>query len=679
MSKRKKSAPMIDSDSSEDSDSGSDLDEGLRALAKRKRPSSESQDAPKPDADSDSGTSCSDEDWTMNGKSPKKKKPKQVKKSRRSTTISSSDSEGGSHKSASEPEEGEVSDSGSGSASESDSGSEDEKFVDGYDENLIGDEEDKKMLEQMTEKEREQELFNRMERRSVLKTRFEIEKKLKKAKKKEKNKKSKSSESYQLKSVSDRSKERRKDLESKKDSKKISALETLRAQREEKKHKEEKAKEKQKKPLKASDIYSDDDDDDDDDDNDDEVDKKREEKENQRVQDDSDSDASSRSSYHSESEDEEYRSKKAVPISCKEDLAKIRLSRHKMEKWCHMPFFKKTVLGAFVRIGIGNHEGRAIYRVAEILDVVETAKIYQLGSTRTNKGLKLRHGAAERVYRLEFVSNQDFTDTEFQKWKEAVMLCGAQLPTVEEIDKKLSDMKTALNFQFKDEDIKTMVAEKQRFRKNPHNYAIKKTQLMKQKEQAEISGNQTVVNATSQELEELEDRATKLDRKRTSTINSISFINQRNRLNNIIEAEKAFKVEVAEAKIASADPFTRRQCRPTLVTKANAEKPEAVKILEARKKIVSSVDKSKPVLGELPPLDDLMSDSRIQSTSGKSSDKKEVEDVFAVHDFEIKIDLDVPASNPSMVMTSRVSQPVRDVTPRRSLNLEDYKKRRGLI
>lgn len=46
------------------------------------------------------------------------------------------------------------------------------------------------------------------------------------------------------------------------------------------------------------------------------------------------------------------------------------------------------------------------FKVAEIIDVCETAKIYQLGNTRTNKGLKLRHGAQDRVFRLEFISNQ---------------------------------------------------------------------------------------------------------------------------------------------------------------------------------------------------------------------------------------------------------------------------------
>lgn len=63
---------------------------------------------------------------------------------------------------------GEVSSSDDGAVSDSD---QEEQFNDGYDENLIGDEEDRLRLEQMTEKEREQELYNRIERRQALKTR----------------------------------------------------------------------------------------------------------------------------------------------------------------------------------------------------------------------------------------------------------------------------------------------------------------------------------------------------------------------------------------------------------------------------------------------------------------------------------------------------------------------------
>ena len=63
---------------------------------------------------------------------------------------------------------GEVSDSDS---DDSDSGSDDGKFVDGYDENFIGDEEDRAMLEKMTEKEREQVIYDRAEKRDALRTR----------------------------------------------------------------------------------------------------------------------------------------------------------------------------------------------------------------------------------------------------------------------------------------------------------------------------------------------------------------------------------------------------------------------------------------------------------------------------------------------------------------------------
>lgn len=48
----------------------------------------------------------------------------------------------------------------------------DEQFDDGYDDDLMGDAEDRKMMEQMTEKDREAELYKRMEQREAMKTRW---------------------------------------------------------------------------------------------------------------------------------------------------------------------------------------------------------------------------------------------------------------------------------------------------------------------------------------------------------------------------------------------------------------------------------------------------------------------------------------------------------------------------
>lgn len=134
---------------------------------------------------------------------------------------------------------GEVSDS---DVSVSDSSQ--EEFNDGYDDKLMGDAEDQARLAQMTEKEREQEIFKRIEQREIMKTRFEIEKKLRMAKKqelrkqKESKKKEKGGEEKQkldrAPDPKERSKDRKKTIEEKQD-KKFHAMSLLKARREEKK------------------------------------------------------------------------------------------------------------------------------------------------------------------------------------------------------------------------------------------------------------------------------------------------------------------------------------------------------------------------------------------------------------------------------------------------------------
>lgn len=59
-----------------------------------------------------------------------------------------------------------------------------------------------------------------------------------------------------------------------------------------------------------------------------------------------------------------------------------------------------------------------LMQVAKINGIVETSKIYNIGTSRTNKGFKLQIGHSIRVYRFEFVSNQAFTDEEYQWWKD---------------------------------------------------------------------------------------------------------------------------------------------------------------------------------------------------------------------------------------------------------------------
>uniref|UniRef100_A0A8C1SL76 RNA polymerase-associated protein RTF1 homolog n=1 Tax=Cyprinus carpio TaxID=7962 RepID=A0A8C1SL76_CYPCA len=648
--KKRKGRVVIDSDS-EDSASDDNLDQELLSLAKRKRVDSDEQEEPvsKPAASTDSETSDSDDEWTVGGTKTKKKgKPskgpekKNTVKKRKGKAASSGSSNGDSSAESSAPEEGEVSDSdsnSSSSSSDSDSSSEDEVFRDGYGDDLMGDEEDRARLEQMTEKEREQELFNRIEKREVLKRRFEIKQKLKTAKKKEKEEKKKKQEEEQEKRklsqvpdtqvVMSHNKERRIKRDEKLD-KKSQAMEELKAEREKRKNRTVPSPFFKKKntellakrqPLKTSEVYSDDEEEEEDDDDRSSV----------------KSDRSSRSSSFDEEEEKEEAQPKSQPVSLPDELNRIRLSRHKLERWCHMPFFAKTVTGCFVRIGIGNSSSKPVYRVAEIIDVVETAKVYQLGSTRTNKGLQLRHGNDTRVFRLEFVSNQEFTENEFMKWKEAI------------------------------------VKEKDRFRKAPPNYAMKKTQLLKEKAMAEESGDGEKAKVLQDQLNELEERAEALDRQRTKNISAISYINQRNRSWNIVESEKALVAEGQNSKNQQMDPFTRRQCKPTMVSNARDPSVHAAILAHLNQKYGSGSGQDSSQLANKQG----QASQKDKDVTKQSSDLSE--DLFKVHDFDVKIDLQVPNAEAKSLAVSSNALPVKDGAPRRSLNLEDYKKRRGLI
>ncbi|KAA0185298.1 hypothetical protein HAZT_HAZT005207 [Hyalella azteca] len=619
---------------------------------------------------------------------------------------------------------GEVSDSGSGEGS-IDGVSDDEKeFDDGLDENLIGDEADRVRLEQMTEKEREQELFNRIEKREALKTRFDIEKKLRLAKKKEQRKKKEpDTRPKEKEKEKDKDKDkinealavipsdRKKTLEENKAGR-TEKFAALKAKREYKKMAEEKEQEKKKaeeqkkeeeyvgsesegsekrskQKLNPSQVFSSDDESD-------HSSGRSSNKPGRRSRSSSSSSSSSDSDsnksvvvlilwpsvcltysldYRSDVSDPGRRSNRVTTVTSKEQLERIRLSRYKMSRYVHLPIFSKAIIGCFVRIGIGTNGSVPVYRVAEITEVCETAKIYNLEKTKTNKGLRLRHGKQERVFRLEFISNRPFTDSEYNKWVEACATYEVPLPTLETLSKKEKDIKDLLSYQYTNEDIDTMVNERLRFNKRPTNFAVAKTELLKKRDIAQQSGDQESIMKVIDELAELDNTSTRLDKRRTATISSILYINERNRKENS-DLRKGVRV---------SDPFTRRQTRPTIVTK-DIRAPDMTS--DERSKAAEDERRLKAER-ELKKKEEEAQRKRIEEEKAKEAERKRIqeEDLYAAHDFDLNIDLgpDMPVVSSTPAAPGRSNGAAAALngsaapTPKRSLNLEEYKKKKGLL
>jgi len=553
-----------------------------------------------------------------------------------------------------------------------------DEFDDGLDDNLIGDENDKERLESMNEKEREEEIFRRSEKREELKKRFEISQKLNlqligNSSIKKKSDGEISSDS----SKQDFEPEGRKKGYEIKHAAKFSALNQLKAKREEKEKKDHERKVKEAINAngmikrKASEIYSSSSDD-------------GANEERRRSSSSSSSSSSSTSSGSSgESDTERHKSKKVVKkalnVTSKEDLEKIRLSRYKIDKFVHLPIFKKTVVGCFVRIGIGNNPEKnvPIYRVAEISDVCETAKVYDVMKSRTNIGLRLKHGKNSKVFRAQFISNQPFTDSEFNKWKETCLTEHVDLPTFKHVDEKVANINTALTYRFSSTDVDKILASKEKFAKGPKNYAMAKAKLKKDKVNAQVEGNAKLVEEIDVKLAELEERAEMLDKARTGSLSNISFINDRNRRSNVARAERGIREEEKRMKLEGKvdDPFTRRKTRPVLSMpkKDHAEEMTSERLLQLEKERKSREEESTTIKQEK---ENFKKEKQTEIT-------EEVSDIFNVHNFDIDINIGGSESSPSLtsiaVKPVNASKSANSSTNKRSLKLEDYKKRKGII
>ncbi|CAH8494353.1 unnamed protein product [Schistosoma mattheei] len=260
--------------------------------------------------------------------------------------------------------------------------------------------------------------------------------------------------------------------------------------------------------------------------------------------------------------------------SSSEDDARGRSRSPEEELWVHMPFFDNLIKGCFVRINIGLHQGVPIYRCAEIVDVVETPKIYDLGDTRTNKGIVVRVGKDQSTFRLAFISNSDFQQDEFDSWMRRIHLANMKPPTLNFVRDKAAEITEAINRPIRDERVvEQIIQSKRRFQKAPTNFALRKAELIKQREQAETDGDTELLKHLDSEIEEIESQAERIERRRTLGFKSITSINQRNRALSVQQAEEAIRKESEEAlNSKEEDPFTRVHSQPVIVTKKYLEK-----------------------------------------------------------------------------------------------------------
>ncbi|KAA0193085.1 RNA polymerase associated protein RTF1, partial [Fasciolopsis buskii] len=356
----------------------------------------------------------------------------------------------------------------------------------------------------------------------------------------------------------------------------------------------------------------------------------------------------------------------------------------------------------------------------------------------TNKGVVLRVGRDQSTFRLAFVSNSEFLPSEFDSWMRRINEASMKPPTMAFVREKAAKIQDAIVRPIKDARVvEQIIQSKKRFQKAPTNFALRKAELMKQREVAEADGDTEALRKLDLELEDIEAQADKIDRRRTLGFKSITSINQRNRVLSVLQAEEAIRKESEEARNSKEeDPFTRVHSQPVIVTKKYLEKlrhkrsnqtgtNDSETSLDA-----STADGTKPglpssassiCLSSTPSGTNLRDfqntpDRAPWSIADEDSNASTPQDALhAIHNFEININLDLDGSGDQQVlggtptrrhadidssgrhghqlsdsvrsrepMAANLSQSAGENGPtptanRRVLNLQAYKKQRGLI
>jgi len=306
-----------------------------------------------------------------------------------------------------------------------------------------------------------------------------------------------------------------------------------------------------------------------------------------------------------------------------------------------MKWFQNTVKGCYVRVNIGTGDTKSCYRIAEIVEVVESSKVYPLDPgdggprSQTNKALKLRIGDKTRDFRLLFISNSEWTDTEFEYWKKMMAQYNMPLPNHAHVQDKEKKIDLAKQHVITDKEIEDMVKEKAKYRSAPVNFATKKTTLLKLRDAAETEGNLDKVATIQKELEDLEERANMLNRERQKDISGITYINDR------IKAELRKKDAIAERewkeqRDRKVDPFSRRATAPIMVSNTNPDTKNAIKEM-LKERYTEDIDVNYEVKAFVK-----------GSKNNKEKEKKLThmdtgDDLYSAHNFDIDIDIgDLP-------------------------------------
>ncbi|KAI9322173.1 hypothetical protein BX666DRAFT_1849196 [Dichotomocladium elegans] len=200
----------------------------------------------------------------------------------------------------------------------------------------------------------------------------------------------------------------------------------------------------------------------------------------------------------------EHKAKKRTPTL--DEIQAIVLRREQIERWLYAPYFEKTVIGAMVRVYIGDDNKTPVYRLCQVIDVVPWHKTYKISdSVSSNQAFKLKHGGAERVFSMDIISNRPLSQSEYNRYINTLEYDHVPLPDLELVQNKIADIQEASNYVLNDKEVAAMIEKKQQVAGRKVNVSMEQAVLLSKLEHAKTLQDENMAREIVRKLDMLKE------------------------------------------------------------------------------------------------------------------------------------------------------------------------------
>lgn len=353
------------------------------------------------------------------------------------------------------------------------------------------------------------------------------------------------------------------------------------------------------------------------------------------------------------------------PLSISLDnLKKAIVKRLALEKlWQHQNFDTKIV-GAFVRICLGQNEKKeATYRLGQIEEVKKAKRAYKFGGhSSCEKALSVKIAGSSKLFSMDRVSNKSTSDSEFRFFADQTLRSGEELPDIVHINKTheaIAKMDKETKKIFNADEPKTFAIALQLLESNIEVYQDE-LESCKTNEQR----NEIVMKLAKAEEEIKAIKSAQLLHATTNAnTDKIELINQKNKRTNEKNAQKLKESQKTATAATTLDPFARRstQSRGLVFFAKETASPSPATEGLAPVSIPTPTNNSQPI-----PLSPIKSPSTAQQQQHLS--------------FKLDLDFDKlapQAQTQSFATPAVIIQPIVVSSTTKKISLSDYKKKKN--